>query len=152
LCDEHSSSAGASCTAMLWSGQQMALAHIGDTRAYLLRDQALFHVTKDHTVAQLKVDAGEMTYEQAATSKDRSRLVRCLDGRSERVPDLYKRETRLGDRYLLCTDGLLVVDVRVIYDVLSTIEDPNAATAELVARANAAGGPDNIGCVVVEVR
>jgi serine/threonine protein phosphatase PrpC len=61
------------------------------------------------------------------------------------------REGRVGDRYLLCTDGLLVVDAQSIHHVLSTIEDPNTAATELVVQANAAGGPDNIGCVVVDV-
>lgn len=151
LCDEHSSAAGAALTAMLWSGREFALAHIGDTRAYLLRDQVLFHITKDHTLARLKVELGEMTDEEAAASRDRSLLVRCLDGRTERLPDLSTRAGRIGDRYLLCTDGLLVMEARDLHDVLSTIEDPDAAAAELVVRANAAGGPDNLGCVVVDV-
>jgi PPM family protein phosphatase len=151
LCGGSSSAAGATLTAMLWSGWEFALAHIGDTRAYLLRDQVLFHITKDHTLAQLKVDMGELTDEEAAASKDRFLLVRCLPGRAEPAPDLSRREARSGDRYLLCTDGLLMLDAQSIHGILTTVEDPNAAATELVKRANAAGGMDNIGCVVVDV-
>jgi protein phosphatase len=152
LCDEHSSAAGTTLTAMLWSGRDAALAHIGNSRAYLLRDQVLYHITKDHTIAQLKVEAGEMSEEEAAESKDRFLLVGFLGDRLENVPELSVREGRIGDRYLLCTDGLLVGDARSIHHVLSTVEDPQRAAGRLVDEANAAGGPDNVACVVVDVR
>lgn len=152
LCDEHSSGAFTTLTAMLFSGPRLALAHIGDSRAYLLRDQVLYFITEDHTIARLKVEAGEMTEEEAAGSRYRHLMTRFLDGRPDQVPDLYVREARIGDRYLLCTDGLAGVDARSIHHELSTVEDPQTAAEALVDRAAAADGPDDITCVVVDVR
>lgn len=148
LCDEHSSGAFTTLTALLFSGPRLTVAHIGDSRAYLLRDQVLFQITEDHTVARLKVEAGELTEEEAASSRYGHLLVRVLDGRPERVPDLMARESRAGDRYLLCTDGFATVDARSIHHSLTTIEDPQAAATTLVDQA---GDADDVTCVVVDV-
>jgi protein phosphatase len=108
----------------------------------------LFHITEDHTVARLKVEAGEMTEAEAASSRYRHVLTRVLDGRPEHVPDVTARPARTGDRYLLCTSALATVDAQSIHHDLTTIEDPQAAATALVAQA---GDAHDVTCVVVDV-
>ncbi|MFF3455431.1 MerR family transcriptional regulator [Streptomyces sp. NPDC002730] len=144
---------GTTLTAMVWTGSQLALVHIGDTRAYLLRDGEFFQITHDHTVVQSMVDEGGLSPEEAASHPQRAMLLRALDG-SEGLarPDLKLHEARAGDRYLLCSDGLFTAvrdeDVR---RTVGVIADPDEAVRELVALAHGAGGPDNVACVVADV-
>ncbi|WP_344245901.1 Stp1/IreP family PP2C-type Ser/Thr phosphatase, partial [Actinocorallia libanotica] len=143
---------GTTLTAMLWSGSQVALAHIGDSRAYLLRNGELFQITHDHTLVQSLVDEGRISLDDAATHPQRSLLLRALDGRNEVEPDLSLREAQIGDRYLLCSDGLSgVVSAETIHQVLTAQETPEAAIRQLIDLANRGGGPDNITCVVADV-
>ncbi|MEU5877242.1 protein phosphatase 2C domain-containing protein [Spirillospora sp. NPDC047279] len=146
---------GTTLTAMFWSGARVALAHIGDSRGYLLRDGELFQITQDHTMDQLlNAEASEtgQTPDPAETSRLSHVLYRVLDGREDREPDLRLREARLGDRYLLCSDGLSgPVDAQTIYEVLSTEADPYRAVQRLIQLARDAGGPDNITGVIADV-
>ncbi|WP_026313467.1 PP2C family protein-serine/threonine phosphatase [Actinomadura flavalba] len=146
---------GTTLTAMLWSGQSVAIAHIGDSRGYLLRDGELFQITQDHTMDQLlKAEAEQQggTADPAESSRLSHVLYRVLDGRDDREPDLRLREARLGDRYLLCSDGLSgPVDAQTIYEVLSAEPDPSQAVARLIQIARDNGGPDNITGVVADV-
>ncbi|MEO3786278.1 Stp1/IreP family PP2C-type Ser/Thr phosphatase [Actinocorallia sp. B10E7] len=143
---------GTTLTAMLWSGSQVALAHIGDSRAYLLRNGELFQITHDHTLVQSLVDEGRISLDDAATHPQRSLLLRALDGRNEVEPDLSLREAQVGDRYLLCSDGLSgVVSAETIHQVLTAQEAPEGAIRQLIDLANRGGGPDNITCVVADV-
>ena len=82
-------------TAMLWSGSQLALVHIGDSRAYLLRNAELFQITHDHTLVQTLIDEGRITPDEAASHPQRSLLMQALDGGASR-PDLQLREAQLG--------------------------------------------------------
>jgi serine/threonine protein phosphatase PrpC len=137
---------GTTLTAMLWSGTAMALANIGDSRAYLLRDGNLFLITEDHTLEQM------LAGEAAGPVRHGTRLVRVLDGRPERAPDVWLRETQPGDRYLLCSDGLTgPVGPEAIHGVLSDVEDLEAAVTQLIKLANDAGGPDNVTVIVADV-
>ena len=136
---------GTTLTAMLWSGSAMALGHIGDSRGYLLREGELFQITEDHTLDQLLEDG-------AGSSRLSNVLFRVLDGRSEGEPDLALREGRLGDRYLLCSDGLTgVLGPQELYTVLTSVPDLGEAVRRLIELANRGGGPDNITCVVADV-
>jgi PPM family protein phosphatase len=142
---------GSTLTAMLWSGSQLALVHIGDTRAYLLRAGELFQITHDHSVVQALLDEGKITAEEAESHPQRSLLLQAIDGRAAE-PDVSLHDARAGDRYLLCSDGLTaVVSAGVIRDSLSVPGDPEQAVARLIDLANEAGGPDNIACVVADV-
>ncbi|MBO3744662.1 serine/threonine-protein phosphatase [Streptosporangiaceae bacterium NEAU-GS5] len=143
---------GTTLTALLWDGSRLALAHIGDSRGYMLRDGMLYQITRDHTLVQTMVDDGRMTPEQAATHPRRSLLMRALETTSAAKPDLSVRDVLRGDRYLLCSDGLTaVVSAEEIHDMLSTVPDPETAVRRLIDLANEGGGPDNITCVVADV-
>ena len=121
---------GTTLTAMLWSGHQVALCHIGDSRAYLLRDGELHQITHDHTLVQSLVDEGRISPDEAATHPQRSLLLRALDGSSDAEPDLAMREAQVGDRYLLCSDGLSdVVSEQTLHRTLATVADPDEAVA-----------------------
>jgi protein phosphatase len=143
---------GTTLTAMLWSGSQLALVHVGDTRAYLLRGGELFQITHDHTVVQSLIDQGQLTPEEALSHPERALLLRALDGTQAAVPDLSLHDVRPGDRYLLCSDGLTtVVPSGGVHQVLRNAAEPAAAVRELIGLANSGGGPDNIACVVADI-
>jgi protein phosphatase len=143
---------GTTLTAMLWRGEITAVCHIGDSRAYLLRDGDFAQITRDHTLVQSLVEDGRLTPEAAATHPQRSLLLRALDGRTEAEPDLSIREVRAGDRYLLCSDGLSdVVSEQTLHKTLGSIPDLDEVAIALVELANRGGGPDNITCIVADV-
>ncbi|OPC82063.1 protein phosphatase [Embleya scabrispora] len=143
---------GTTLTALLWTGSRLGLAHIGDSRAYLLRDGALEQITQDHTWVQRLVDEGRITEEEADHHPQRSLLMRALDGRGHVEPDLSVREARPGDRYLICSDGLSgVVSRETMETTLLTYGNPNDAVQELIQLALRGGGPDNITCIVADV-
>ncbi len=143
---------GTTLTAMLWNGPEMALVHVGDSRAYLLRNGELYQITHDHTLVQSLVDDGRITQEEAATHPQRSILLRALDGSGEVDPDLTLRVAQVNDRYLLCSDGLsTVVSAETLHATLTTYDDPEMAVRQLIDLANRGGGPDNITCIVADV-
>ncbi|MFD0340712.1 MerR family transcriptional regulator [Streptomyces sp. NPDC127117] len=144
--------AGTTLTAMLWTGSQLALVHIGDSRIHLLRDGELFQITHDHTMVQSMVDEGRLSPEEAASHPQRSLLIRALGRGADGTPDMRLHDARQGDRYLLCSDGLsTVVPTEEIHRALREIDEPEQAVRELVALANGSGGPDNVSCVVADV-
>jgi len=143
---------GTTLTALLWSDGQAALCHIGDSRAYLLRNGQFYQITHDHTLVQSLVDEGKITEDDVATHPHRSLLLRALDGRTVADPDLSTHETMAGDRYLLCSDGLSgVVTEQTLHQTLSSVWDPEKAALQLVELAIRGGGPDNITCIVADV-
>ena len=143
---------GTTLTALLWSDGHAAVCHIGDSRGYLLREGELYQITHDHTLVQSLVDEGRISADDVSTHPQRSLLLRALDGRSAAEPDLSVHQGQLGDRYLLCSDGLSgVVSDETLRDTLSAIEDPDGATRQLIELAIQGGGPDNITCIVADV-
>ncbi|MGA9831590.1 MAG: MerR family transcriptional regulator, partial [Trebonia sp.] len=90
------------------AGSRLALVHIGDSRAYLLRDGGLFQITHDHSVVQSLIDAGRLTPEEAWSHPQRAMLLKSL-GTTAGTPDLSLHDAQAGDRYLLCSDGLSAV-------------------------------------------
>jgi len=143
---------GTTLTALLWSDGQAAICHIGDSRAYLLRNGQFYQITHDHTLVQSLVDEGKITEDDVATHPHRSLLLRALDGRTLAEPDLSTHETMAGDRYLLCSDGLSgVVTEQTLHQTLSSVWDPEKAALQLVELAIRGGGPDNITVIVADV-
>jgi protein phosphatase len=152
LADPATEGMGTTLTALLWADGQAALCHIGDSRAYLLRDGQFYQITHDHTLVQSLVDEGRITEDDVATHPQRSLLLRALDGRTLADPDLSTHETTAGDRYLLCSDGLSgVVTEQTLHQALSSVRDPDKAALQLVELALKGGGPDNITCIVADV-
>lgn len=144
--------AGTTLTAVLWSGSRLALAHIGDSRACLLRGGELFQITHDHSYVQRLVDEGKLLPEEAASHPQQMLLARALDGSPAATADLSVHDVRAGDRYLLCSDGLSrAVPAPAIRAALAGAPGPAEAVAQLIGLANQAGGPDNIACAVAEV-
>ena len=139
-------------TAMLWSGSQAALVHIGDGRAYLLRGGELSQLTQDHTYVQSLVDQGKLSPDEAASHPERALLVRALGAGAGQVEaDLALRTALVGDRYLLCSDGLsAVVDRGALHAALSVSAEPEQVAGRLIDLAYAHGAPDNIACVVAD--
>lgn len=144
---------GTTCIAVLLSGNRLAMVHIGDSRAYLLRDGRLTQVTTDHSFVQYLVDTGQITPEEAEHHPKRNVVMRVLgDLQSDVTPDETIREAVLGDRWLLCSDGLSgVVSGETIAEVLARVADPGECAEELIHLALLAGGPDNITCVVADI-
>jgi protein phosphatase len=141
---------GTTVTAVLTDGDYTWLAHVGDSRAYLLRDGELHQLTRDHTFVQQLVDEGRLAPEDVSTHPQRSLITRALDGRDVVELDLDRLDLRPGDRLLLCSDGLSgVVSDASIAEVLRD-STPDEAVRRLVDLALRGGGPDNITCIVAD--
>ena len=143
---------GTTLTAVLGEGEALRLAHVGDSRAYLLRDGELKRITKDHTIVERLVEEGRITQREAEIHPQRSILTRALGVDEEIQVDEDTIEVRPGDRLLLCSDGLTgMVSEEDILQILTDAEDPQTASERLVDAANEAGGQDNITAVVIDI-
>src|SRR5699024_3298171 len=144
---------GTTITARLRAEGKFALAHIGDSRAYLLRDGETTQVTKDHTFVQRLLDEGRLTEEEAERHPQRSVLMRVLgDVDADPELDLSLRPAHPGDRWMLCSDGLSgLVSLGTIDAALTDFTDPGECAEELIQLALKGGGPDNITCIVADV-
>ena len=126
------------------------IVHVGDSRAYLLRDGRLSQLTTDHTWVQKQVELGKMTARRARVHPYASVLTHALGVPDEERIDTLLGEIHEGDLYLLCTDGLTtVLDDETIEDVLVAGDDLAGRAADLIEAANQGGGPDNITVVLV---
>ena len=138
-------------TAALFDGHRVGVAHIGDSRGYLLRDGTLSQLTKDHTFVQSLIDEGRITEDEARTHPHRNLILRAVDGVHETDPDLFYIELAPGDRLLLCSDGASgVLDHDRLADILGT-GSVDYAVVELIRSSLDAGSSDNITCVVADV-
>jgi protein phosphatase len=145
---------GTTLTALAWLGGEparVAVLHVGDSRAYLVRDGEMAQITRDHTYVQTLIDSGRISAEEALTHPRRNLLMRAIDGVHPAEPDVSVREAREGDRFLVCSDGLsgFVSDAHM-HELLG-LADPTAAVTALVDAALEAGAPDNVTCVVADV-
>ena len=137
-------SMGSTLTAMLWSGSDLVVANVGDSRAYRLRAGVLKRLTEDHVMSKLvasPMPSGIGEY-----------LVRFLDGRPGWSPDLTRGTARPGDRYLLCSDGLsAVLSADVIRDALAGFDDAEQAVEALLRQTEEGGAPDNVTVIVIDL-
>ena len=142
---------GATVVLLLIRRTKALVVHMGDSRAYLLRQKHLIQLTKDHSIIQEMIDAGKLTREEAAFHPARSQITNCIG-----MPHFSRPGTQLlslapGDRFLLCSDGLTgMVPDQNIASLLLEHSDPKAACGALVHAANTAGGVDNIAVVVAD--
>ena len=139
---------GTTLTAVIFSGDRAALAHVGDSRAYLLRAGRLNQLTKDDTYVQMLVDQGLIRPEEAGTHPRRAVVTQALQGEPV-SPSYIIVEPEPGDRWLLCSDGLTtVVSTEQIEVAMLAESDPQACAQQLLELALTGGGPDNITVIV----
>ena len=143
---------GTTCTLMLLDGAQAHIAHVGDSRAYLLRDGKLTQLTEDHSLVGRMVKEGRLRPEEAEHHPQRSIVTRALGVDSSVEVDLLSVDLNDGDRLLLCSDGLnSMTENSAIREVLESSDDPQTAADRLIELANDAGGEDNITVVVLDL-
>ena len=143
---------GSTASAIFIEGNQMAVAHVGDSRIYLLHHGTLVRVTHDHSYVEELVDSGQITADEARNHPSRSVVTRALGSDPEMYADHFTLEVSDGDRIILCSDGLssMILDDEIESIAVSNITPQNAADS-LVSAALTAGGADNITVIVVDI-
>ncbi|MCH3967345.1 MAG: Stp1/IreP family PP2C-type Ser/Thr phosphatase [Atopobiaceae bacterium] len=143
---------GCTATAVLVEGRKMAIAHVGDSRVYLLHAGTLVRVTHDHSFVEELVDSGEITADEARIHPSRSIITRALGSDPDMYADHFTLDVEHGDRIIICSDGLSsMVPDALIEETCVTQALPQECVDALVAAALEAGGHDNITVVVVDV-
>lgn len=143
---------GATVVVAMIRHAQVLVAHLGDSRAYLMRRGALKQLTTDHSLAQLLVESGGIRPEEAITHPARHQLTRSMGMGGEALPEACSLALSPGDRLLLCTDGLSgMVDKEGLVAILQQKQPPDIACKRLIDAANAAGARDNVSAIVVDV-
>jgi serine/threonine protein phosphatase PrpC len=143
---------GTTLTAVLAGGRSLNLAHVGDSRAYLLRSGNLTQLTEDHSWVGEMVRRGELTPAQAAVHPHRSVITKALGTDGDAHPDIFEVSVEAGDRVMLCSDGLTgMVSDPQIAEILGRDEDPQATAGLLVQAALNGGGEDNVTVLVLDV-
>lgn len=141
---------GTTATVIVTKGNAFYVGHVGDSRAYLVRNRRIDQVTDDHSIVAQLVRARAITPQEAARHPYRNVITRCLGMQADVEADTYERELKAGDRLLICSDGLsgLVSDDELLQHVLSG-DDPQACCKTLVDLALERGGSDNITVVLI---
>jgi protein phosphatase len=143
---------GTTIVVALFAVQKLYLAHVGDSRAYLVRGNTLRQLTEDHSIVAQIVKKGMISAPEARTHRLRHVLSQAVGTAPSLVPSLQTLELQAGDRLLLCTDGLtdMLSDQELLAGVTAHPADPQAACVELVRRANLKGGRDNISVILAQ--
>jgi serine/threonine protein phosphatase PrpC len=143
---------GTTVTAMLVNGPKYLIGQVGDSRAYILRDDRFEQLTKDHSYVQEQVDAGYLTPEQARVHPYSNVITRCVGANEDVWPDVYAGTLHENDLYLLASDGLTgMLEDHEVAEILMRDTDLEQKLEELIADGNARGGLDNITAVLVRV-
>ena len=143
---------GTTVSVLVIAGRKYLIGQVGDSRVYLLRDGALRQLTKDHSYVQEQVDAGFLTPEQARYHPYSNVITRCVGASPEVEPDIYIGEVRVGDLFLVASDGLTgMVDDRRLQQLLLARVAPERLVHLLISEANGRGGLDNITAIVVQI-
>lgn len=142
---------GTTFSGAAFSGTMLGVAHIGDSRGYLLRDDELKQLTHDHSWVQSLIDEGRITPEQAATHPHRSLILKVLNGAGDTDPDFFELPVLEGDRVLFCSDGLSGLMGEDDLHELMSLDDLDECVSRLSALANEHGGHDNISLVLAQV-
>lgn len=136
-----------------WHGNRVTVGHLGDSRCYRLRGEAITALTRDHSWIQEQIDAGVMTYEQARASKKKNLVTRACGIDPNVIPEVHTHDVLPGDIFVLCSDGLydMVPDEDIHLTVSSLKSNLPLAAQQLLQQANDAGGRDNISVILVHV-
>lgn len=142
---------GTTVVAALFHDDTVTIAHVGDSRAYRLRDQQLQQITRDHSLLQEQLDAGLLTQEQAQFAQHKNLITRAVGVDPQLEADISAFEVMPGDCYLLCSDGLsdMLSDARIAEILGACGADIHTAVRDLVAQANEMGGRDNISVILI---
>ncbi|HEV8498998.1 MAG TPA: Stp1/IreP family PP2C-type Ser/Thr phosphatase [Gemmatimonadaceae bacterium] len=143
---------GTTASVLLIAASRYMIGQVGDSRVYLLRDGALHQLTKDHSYVQEQVDAGFLTPEQARYHPYSNVITRCVGASPEVEPDIYAGDLKIGDLFLVASDGLTgMVDDRRLQMLLMSRAEPERKVHALISEANGRGGLDNITAIVIQV-
>jgi PPM family protein phosphatase len=144
---------GTTLVVTLFYDNFLTVAHIGDSRLYRLRGEAMEQVTRDHSLLQEQLDSGLITPEEAKLSQNKNLVTRALGIDPTVEPELHVYETQIDDSYLLCSDGLsdMVEDEEIRLTLLTLKTNPNLTVQQLVQAANDNGGRDNISAMLIRV-
>ncbi len=143
---------GTTVTALVSVGELAYIAHVGDSRCYLVTDDGMEQVTRDHSLVQRLIELDQLTPEEAAEHPQRNVLYRAI-GQSETLDvDVITRRLPPGGQVLLCSDGLWnMVPEPLLFEIIRKHDDPQTACNELVQIANERGGPDNVTMIIIRV-
>ncbi|KJK12812.1 protein phosphatase 2C domain-containing protein [Terrabacter sp. AAH1] len=143
---------GSTTIVMLRTGNKLAMAHIGDSRAFMLRGDTFSQITKDHSFVQQLIDEGRISKDEAGHHPQRSVVTRVMTGQPDDEPDTSLREAKIGDRFLMCSDGLSdFVGADVIEEILREARTPDEAADRCIEVALKASTRDNVTVIVAEV-
>ena len=144
---------GTTIVAGLFYDNRVAVGHVGDSRMYRLRDEKLAAVTRDHSLLQEQIDSGMISVEDARFSKNKNLVTRAVGVDVQVTPEIHVHEVRVGDIYLLCSDGLndMVTDQDIEAVLYSMQGNLPLAAEQLVQMANDNGGRDNVSVMLVKV-
>jgi len=143
---------GTTVTALALFGNRFLIGQVGDSRAYLLRDDKLTQITKDHSYVQEQVDAGYLTPEQARTHPYSNVITRCVGANADVMPDVYVGSARAADLFLLGSDGLTgMLEDPQLAEILRNGRMPQEQVDLLIDEANRHGGLDNITAIIVRI-
>ncbi|MBI1862113.1 MAG: Stp1/IreP family PP2C-type Ser/Thr phosphatase [Deltaproteobacteria bacterium] len=142
---------GTTVMALLFRGDKLYVGQVGDSRAYLMIGESIWQITEDHSLLNEEIRAGRITAVQAANYQFKNVITRSVGYESRVLVDVYRRQVRPGDVYLICSDGLSgLVETDEILGIVKKA-GPAAGVQKLIAVANEKGGDDNISVVVCEV-
>jgi protein phosphatase len=143
---------GTTMTAAIVEGTRLAIAHVGDSRAYLYHDGKLLRVSEDHSMVADMIRRGQLTEAEARYHPNRSVITRALGTDPNMIADTYEIEAMPGDRLLLCSDGLTgMLEDGLICEILEQYLTPDQTVHQLVDAANDAGGHDNVSVVLIDI-
>ena len=143
---------GTTMTAAIVEGTHIAIAHVGDSRAYLLHEEVLSRVSEDHSMVADMIRRGQLTEAESRYHPNRSVITRALGTDPNMLADTYELDASPGDRLMLCSDGLTgMLEDGLICEILAQHSAPDIAARQLVVAANDAGGHDNISVVVIDI-
>ena len=143
---------GTTATLLALMSGRYVIGHVGDSRAYLLRDGRMLQLTKDHSYVQEQVDAGLLTPDQARVHPYSNVITRCVGAGSDVVPDVYFGDLHTGDLLLLASDGLTgMLEDPDLSRILKSEGTPQSWVDEMIAEANRRGGLDNITAIIVRI-
>lgn len=143
---------GTTMVAVILSGRRAYILNIGDSRAYLLGEEGIRKLTRDHSVVEDLVHRGELTPEEARTHPQKNLITRALGAEPEARTDLYELALKAGEFLLLCSDGLsnTLTDQELLYEVLYG-EEPESCCQRMLEIALSRGAPDNVTAVLIQL-